>query len=89
MSMDKAIAIKIDEEKLSTGLVLDLMEFQAQLSGDAPHRALRDMIALLQSVVVEIDYGGARLEELTQLPFRRLQAAISQIMATVNQTDPN
>ena len=41
MSMDKAIAIKIDEEKLSTGLVLDLMEFQAQLSGDAPHRALR------------------------------------------------
>lgn len=87
--MDKAIAIKIDEEKLSTGLVLELMEFQSQLSGDAPHRALGSMIELLQSVVVDIQYGEAHLDKLTQLPFRKLQSAIGQIMASVNQTDPN
>lgn len=87
--MDKPISIKVNDEKLSTGAVLDLMDLQSQLSGDNPSRAMRQMVELLQTAVIDIEYDGQKVESLMQLPFRKLQPAISQIMAAVNQTDPN
>lgn len=87
--MDKPIWIKVDDEKLSTGAVLDLMDLQSQLSGDNPGGAMRKMVEILQTAVIDIEYDGQKVESLVQLPFRKLQPAISQIMAAVNQTDPN
>ena len=50
---------------------------------------MRQMVELLQTAVIDIEYDGQKVESLMQLPSRKLQPAISQIMAAVNQTDPN
>jgi len=87
--MDKAILVQVDNEKLSTGTVLDLMDLQSQLTGDGAAGAMRKMVDLLQTAVVSIEYDGKPVASLLDLPFRKLQPAIGQIMAVVNETDPN
>ena len=87
--MDKAILVRVDNDKLSTGAVLDLMDLQTQLTGDGAAGAMRKMVDLLQTAVVSIEYDGKPVSSLIDLPFRKLQPAISQIMAVINETDPN
>ena len=86
---EKTISIQVDEEKFTTGMMLELMELQPQMSGSESHVALGKMIALLQSVIVDIKYGDDHFDNLMQLPFRQLRNTMSQIMAAVTQTDPN
>ena len=87
--MDKQLLIKVDDSKFSTGMVLDLMDLQSKLTGENASQALRAMVTLLQEAVVSIEYDGKAMGSLLELPFRKLQAAMSQIMDVVNQTDPN
>jgi len=87
--MDKTISVQVDEERFTTGMMLELMELQPQLAGNDPHVALGKMLTLLQTVVTEIKYGEESLSTLKDLPFRQLRPVMTKIMAAVNQTDPN
>ena len=86
---EKTISIQVDDERFTTGMMLQLMELQSQLSGSEPHVALSKMIAMLQNVVTDIQYGGEHFDSLIQLPFRHLRTTMSQIMESVTKTDPN
>ena len=86
---EKTISIQVDDEKFTTGMMLELMGLQSQLSGSEPHAALGKMISMLQNVVTSIQYGDDHLDNLTQLPFRHLKTTMSQIMESVTKTDPN
>lgn len=87
---EKQLKVSVDDDKLDTGTVLELMELQEALSGDKPASAMRRMIELLQPAVLSIEYGGAPLDTLLKVPFKQLQTALSQIMGALSgQADPN
>jgi len=87
--MSDELKVSVDDDKLDTGTVLELMELQEALSGDKPAAAMRRMIEVIQPAVVSIIYNGEPVESLLKVPFKHLQKALAQVMAVLGNTDPN
>jgi hypothetical protein len=87
--MSDELKVSVDDDKLDTGTVLELMELQEALSGDKPAAAMRRMIEVIQPAVVSIVYNGEPVESLLKVPFKHLQKALAQVMAVLGNTDPN
>ena len=86
---DQLLKVSVDDDKLDTGTVLELMELQEALSGDKPAAAMRRMIELLEPAVVSIVYNEKPVEALMKIPFKHLQSALQQVMAVLGNADPN
>lgn len=86
---DQLLKVSVDDDKLDTGTVLELMELQEALSGDKPAAAMRKMIELLEPAVVSIVYNEKPVEALMKIPFKHLQSALQQVMAVLGNADPN
>ena len=87
--MSDELKVSVDDDKLDTGTVLELMELQEALSGDKPAAAMRRMIEVIQPAVVSIVYNGEPVESLLRVPFKHLQKALQQVLAVLGNADPN
>lgn len=86
------LTLTIDDDALTTGRVLELMQLQGALRGADPEQqadALARMVALLQPTVTAINYKGRALANLNDVPFKHLRRAVELVMGAIGKTDPN
>lgn len=83
------LKLSVDDEALTTGSVLELMQLQSALRGPEPAPALQRMIELLQPAVTAIEYKGKSLSNLMEVPFKHLKTAVEAVMGSIGKTDPN
>lgn len=83
------LKVTVNQDGLTTGQMLELMELQGRLQSENSAGALRQMIELLQTSIMRIEYDGRELPALLDVPFVQLRPAMEQIMRQLNGTDPN
>lgn len=86
------LTLTIDDDQLTTGRVLELMQLQGALRGADPEQqagALQRMVDLLQPTVTAINYKGKSLTSLADVPFKHLRRAVELVMGAIGRTDPN
>ncbi len=85
------LKLVIEQDAITTKQMLKIMSLQGKLTAEGSDTAalMNEIIEIIGGAVTSIEYKGASIDSLYDVPFRLLKQAIQTIMSGLTSTDPN